>query len=178
MRVSGFDLGTNGATFRAEKVNGVIRPLSCERWSWPGRTDDQRYGDYLAIAKAEIKWADAVGYEHVQFNRGKSLIEGFRAILIAQAEEEERFCAGINVASLKKFAINGRWSDADRKKRGKKKIDGKKRMQMALMADHPQFISYMHNLDGERVLPITGKLDDLIDAAWVAIWVLETVEIS
>lgn len=141
-------------------------------------SDEERYHQFVAIARAEIGWADAVGYEHVQFNRGKSLIEGFRGILLAHAEEEERFCAGVNVATLKKFAINGRWRDADRKKKEKKPIPGKKKMEMALLEDHPQFYEYLHNINGERLLPVSGKLDDLYDAAWVCIWLLITAKVG
>lgn len=166
MRVTCFDLGTRGAVFRAEKDDdGKIIPLSCEIWSLKG-LDDARYFEFDVIAQVEVKWADAIGYEHIQFNRGKSYIEGFRAILLAECKQEDRFCAGVNVSTLKKFAINGRWSDADRKKKGKKKIDGKKKMAMALAEDYPEFISL-----------IAGrfqKFDDVIDAAWVAIWLLTT----
>ena len=178
MRVSGFDLGTSGAVYRASMDDGTIRPLSCERWSWTGQSDEQRYAQYSAIARAELAWADAVGYEQVQFNRGKSLIEGFRGILLAQAEEADIFCSGVNVSTLKKFAINGRWSDADRKEQGKDKIDGKKKMSLALAMDHPEFHEFMDGTDDVRTVPVQGKRDDLIDAAWVCIWLLKVAEIS
>lgn len=175
MRVSCFDLGSSGAVFRAKLEDGVIVPLSCERWSWSGQTDEEKYHQYATIARCEVEWADAVGYEHVQFNRGKSLIEGFRGILVSKAEEQGILCAPINVASLKKFAIKGRWSDKDRKVRGKKPINSKKKMQMALSLDYPQFQEF---LDGDgRILPVQGKRDDLIDAAWVCIWLLTTAEV-
>lgn len=178
MRVIGFDLGSSGAVFRAEKMeDGTIRPLSCERWSWAGISDEDRYRNFAAIAKTTAHWADAIAYEHVQFNRGKSLIEGFRGILVAHCEEIDRLCVGVNVATLKKFAVNGRWSDADRNKKGKKKIDGKKKMALALAADYPEFTEYMDGTDGRRLLPIQGKRDDLIDAAWVAIWLLINAEV-
>ena len=164
MRVSGFDFGVYGACFRAEKnEDGEIIPLSCEMWSLKG-TDDERYWSHGSVVEAEVKWADALGYEHVQFNRGKSLIEGFRALLIVEAIEKKKLCVGVNVSTLKTFAIRGRWSDADRKKKGKEKISGKRKMELALAMDHPAFIEHM---DGRY-----EKRDDLVDAAWVCIWLL------
>jgi len=133
VRVTGFDLGITGAVFRAERTeDGLIKPLSCERWSFPSSLDEERYAQFRNIARVEVDWADALAYEHVQFNRGKSLIEGFRGIMLAYAQ-----------------AI------------------GKKKMAMALMIDYPEF---MEKID--KVVN-TGKRDDLVDAAWVAIWLLE-----
>lgn len=173
MRVSAFDLGTKGAVFRAERLeDGTLVPLSCERWSMPSnKGDEERYRLLRIMAECEVEWADATGYEHVQFNRGKSLIEGFRGILIGEAEIRERYCAGVNVSTLKAYAVNGRWSDADRKKRDKKPIDGKRKMAMALTLDHPDFMDFIQ----DRYLK--GKLDDIIDAAWVAIWLLENIKV-
>ena len=171
MRVSAFDLGVKGAVFRADNDDRCIFPLSCEMWSLKG-LDEERYFDYDAIARAEVKWADAVGYELVQFNRGKSLIEGFRAILVTECKRNDIFCAGINVATLKKFAIKGRWSDKERKKKGKENISAKRKMELALSMDYPEFLEVIAGQYPK------GNRDDLIDAAWVAIWLLETAEES
>lgn len=177
LRVAAFDLGVQGAIFRAGKdENGEFIPLSCEKWKFKG-TDDERYNAYAVVAGREIEWADAIGYEHVQFNRGKSLIEGMRGILISKAHEEDKLCVGVNVATLKKFAIKGRWSDGSRNKAGKKHVDGKKKMELALSVDYPEFISFMDGDTDSRTISVTGKRDDIIDAAWVAIWLLENAEI-
>lgn len=172
MKVTGFDLGTSGAVFRAEKLeDGSFVPISAVRWSWTGLSDEKRYLQYLDIVEREIEWADAIAYEHVQFNRGKSLIEGMRGILLSQAEKHQRFCVGVNVASLKKFAINKRWSDADMKKEGLPPIDGKQKMDMALLNDYPNFHEFLYGIGA-------SKLDDLVDSAWVCIWFLKNATIG
>ena len=178
MRVSAFDLGVKGAVFRSELTeDGSILPLSCEKWSLKG-TDDERYYALQQIARVECEWADAIGYEHFQGHaRSKNLIEGFRALILAECIERDLLCAGVNVSTLKKFAIAGRWTDRDRKAMGKKPIDAKKKMAMALMFDYPEFTEYMDGTDERRVVPITGKRDDLIDAAWVSIWLLINAEV-
>ena len=174
LKVAAFDLGVNFSIFRAGITDkGVIEPLSCNTWSLTGN-DEDRYTEFHQIIIAAVSWADAVAYEHVQFNRGKSLIEGFRSVLIVECAQKDIFCAGVNVATLKKFAIKGRWPDTkDREKKGKKKIEGKKKMELALAFDYPEFIDKidLYLKDKKK-----GR-DDVIDAAWVSIWLLSKVDL-
>ena len=159
IKAVGIDLGTAGAIFRAKLENGVITPLSCNRWMWD-MEEEKRYYQFTQEARCELDWADAMAYEYVQFNRGKSIIAGLRGILLAAAEEHEILCHGVNVSTLKSFAIP--------QIKGKKKDRGKGAMAQVLAIEWPEFY--------EHIAKLSGKVDDLVDAAWTVIWLLENIE--
>jgi len=155
IRASGMDLGTEGAIYRAKLDNGIITPLSCEGWNWSAVPEELRYHEFASVCECELEWADAVGYEHVQFNRGKSIIEGLRGVLLSEATDAEILCHGINVSTLKSYAIPG-----------KKRKRDKNAMARALAIEWPDF--YDKIVTG-------GKKDDIVDAAWVVIWLLSNI---
>lgn len=158
LKVLGFDLGTVGSVaalqfnFREESLDFI----GLHRWNYGNRSkhgikplkliEELRYHRFYVhlINQIEVSKPDAIGYEHVQFNRGFSVISGLRAILHAVCEDRGILCYGVNVSVLKAFASHGQAS--------------KEEMAVALALENPLIAAECQN-------------DNDVDACWVCLWV-------
>ena len=149
MRILAFDIGrTNGW---ATLDSGDLRTASYE-------ASDEGKGVYVDWAQwlrrlIEAEQPEAIAYEAVQFNRGKSYIPGMTALLLVIAETFGVTCFGVPVPTLKALAHRsapaGKWTGS--------KAD----MQGALFEREG---TAAHDMS-----------DDEVDAAWVALWAHETL---
>lgn len=139
--------------FGIREMDGSFSPGSFSRWNY-GVKGEKLEEEKRYLAFQRFVWGcihryrpDCVGYEYVQFNQGKSVIAGMRAILLAAVEEEGLLCHGVNVATVKKLAGS---SD--------------KEIMRDNLADRcPALHAKVENTNDS-------------DAAWVAIWMVENVQ--
>ena len=126
-------------------------------------------GSYMAQGKDEaevfIDWSsfasvlmskeepEAIAFEDVTFNRGRSYIPGMKALLYVKAHYRALTCFGVDVNTLKKFARG--WDPGVSKWTGSKEN----------MADALTNTRYTSDKDMD---------DNEVDAAFCAIWLDET----
>lgn len=168
-RIACFDLGVIGALVEAKIDKGVAFYKDHTLWRLdkgtkadPGLNIDEpdRYFWFMGQVGPVVSRSDVVLYELVQFNRGRSSIPGFRAILLAACGTYRVPCIGVNVATLKSFA-------------GLKKVpkgQSKAYMRVAMVTDYPDFA---------RKLMGGKKLDDnLVDAGMLCHYAAAKLEIG
>lgn len=155
-RVACFDLGVEGACIEAEIANGNTSLRNAQTWNMTKVQDQDRYLMFMERVGPIVSRADVTIYEHVQFNRGFSSIPGMRAILLAVSGVYKRPCFGVNVSTLKAFAIGGKAK--------------KDQMESALEQKFPLFHATL-----DSMLDID---DNLVDAAWLAHWAAVNLEVS
>ena len=154
MRILAFDLGrtTGFALLEGDDLKtGWFRA--------DGDDEAQVFISWSEWARDTIEaWQpDAIAFEDVTFNRGRSYIPGMKALLFVHASRHDLTCFGVPVQTLKRFAKQ--WYGGDDTK--SKWLSGKMDMKAALA----------NKLTPERVLAMT---EDEVDAAWAAIWFNET----
>ncbi len=97
---------------------------------------------------------DAIAFEDVTFNRGRSFIPGMMALLYVLAARERITAFGVNVQTLKAFAH--KWASPVGKWTGSK---------------DNMYSALMRRLGTETVCDMT---EDEVDASWAALWLDET----
>ena len=162
-RIAGFDLGLVGAVASLRlRSGGRVGLVDVVSWKLDHLDDDRlRYLGFYNHACPAVEWSDVVGYEHVQFYRGKSSIEGMRALLyvISGLRDQERLVHGVNVATLDSFISAGLDIPEHLKGKGTKKS----RAMWALFNKHPELASACAN-------------DNEVDAVWVALYIASHIE--
>ena len=149
LRILALDLGRS--TGWAVLDSGELRTASYHA----SNEGDGVYVDWAEWLRQRIEaeQPEAIAYEQVQFNRGRSYIPGMTALLLVTAYQFGVTCFGVPVPTLKAFARrsapSGTWTGS--------KAD----MQRALV-----------EREGTAALDMT---DDEVDAAWVALWAHETL---
>lgn len=151
MRILAFDLGrTTGWA--------VIEDGELRTGSYTAKGDDQAsvFVDWASFVGDVVcnESPDAIAFEDVTFNRGRSYIPGMKALLFVEAAAWKLTCFGVDVNTLKKFArrnlpLGVSWCGS------------KEDMKGALT-----------RIRGTKA--ISGMTEDEVDAAWTAIWLDET----
>lgn len=164
-RIACFDLGVIGAVVEA-RIDGPKKDRRAnykrhETWNVTRIEEEDRYLWFMRQVGPIVSRADAVLYELVQFNRGRSSIPGFRAILLAVSGVYERPCLGVNVATLKSFA-------------GLRKVPkGKSKQYMAISMAENYFSFWDTLTNGGR----EGD-DNVVDAAMLCHWAAANLEVG
>ncbi len=154
MKILAFDLGrsTGWAILDGDELRTGSHTAE-------GALADELFIDWHTWAKLLVNdtGPEAIAYEDIQFNRGKSYIPGMTALLYVLAGECGLTCFGVNSQELKAFArLSSAW-DPEIKWAGSK-LD----MRLALTSRWPSAGSDFFS-------------EDEVDAAWVALWAEDTL---
>ena len=149
MKILAFDLGRTSGW-------AVLDGKHLKTGSYRAKGDDEAavFVDWSAWMSAlvSLENPEAIAYEDVFFNRGKSYIPGMKALLFVKASYMGLTCFGVDVMTLKKFARG--WDPGVSKWTG-----SKENMHDALA--HTRYVD-------------SRKMDEHeTDAAWAAIWLDE-----
>jgi len=156
VKILAFDLGRH--TGWAVLENGKLKTGS---YMARGQDEASVFIDWSAWVSTlvSLENPEAIAFEDVRFNRGRSFIPGMKALLYVKASYMGLTCFGVDVMTLKKFARKwespiGKWTGA--------KLD----MKRALMRQRG-------SVYGPSVELVADMDDNEVDAAWAAIWLDE-----
>ena len=149
MKILAFDLGRH--TGWAVLENGKLKTGS---YMARGQDEASVFIDWSAWVSTlvSLENPEAIAFEDVRFNRGRSFIPGMKALLYVKASYMGLTCFGVDVMTLKKFAHG---YDP-----GVSKWTGSKEN----MADALANTRYVDSREMD---------DNEVDAAWAAIWLDE-----